>query len=61
VSVCFCNHVSWLVVCRFVVWRWWSVVKMKVLQVHADRPGAAKDEHRVVTEGLEKLGTSHGG
>jgi hypothetical protein len=36
-------------------------VKMKVLQVHADRPGAAKDEHRVVTEGLEKLGTSHGG
>jgi hypothetical protein len=34
----------------------WLTAKANVMWVCADGPGALKDEHRVLTGGLEKLG-----
>jgi hypothetical protein len=39
-----CNHVGRLVVCRCGAQGWWSTVKVKVMRVRADGPGAVKDE-----------------
>jgi hypothetical protein len=51
-----CNHVCRLVVCRCGTQGQWSTAKVKVMQVHADGPGAVKDERWDLTEGLESLG-----
>jgi hypothetical protein len=42
---CVCNNVSRLVVCRCGAQVRWSTVKVKVMWVRADGPGAMKDEH----------------
>jgi hypothetical protein len=44
VSLCACKHVSQLVVCMCVVRRWCLTMKVKVMRVHANGPGVAKDE-----------------
>jgi hypothetical protein len=53
---CVCRHISRLVVCTCAVRRQWLTAKVKVMRVCADGPGAEKDEHLVLIEGLEKLG-----
>jgi hypothetical protein len=51
-----CNHVSRLVVCKCGAQIRWSTTKVKVIQVHADGPGAMKDERCDLIEGLESPG-----
>jgi hypothetical protein len=51
-----CNHVGRLVVRRCGAKRWWSMVKVKVMGVHPDGPGAMKDERCDLTEGPESPG-----
>jgi hypothetical protein len=50
-----CNHVHWLTVCRCGAQGWWSTAKVKVMWLHDEGPGVAK-ERWDLTEGLEKLG-----
>jgi hypothetical protein len=56
VSHVLCNHVSWLVVCRCGTQERWLTTKVKIMWVHVDGLGAAKDECLDLTEGLEKPG-----
>jgi hypothetical protein len=55
-SYMLCNHVYRVVVCRCGAQGWWSTAKVKVVQVRANGPGAAKDERWDLVEGLEKRG-----
>jgi hypothetical protein len=51
VNYVLCNHVCRLVVCMCGAQGRWSMAKVKVMQVHADGPGAVKDERWDLTEG----------
>jgi hypothetical protein len=42
------QHVSWIVVHKYGVLRWWPMAKMKVMSVHADGPGAVKNEQWIL-------------
>lgn len=51
----FVKRVSWLVVHRCGVHRWWSMTNVKVIRIRADEPRAVKDKSWFLPEGLEKL------
>lgn len=50
-----CKYVFRLMVCRCEVRRRWSTAEVKVTRVRANGSIVAKDERRVLIEGLEKL------
>jgi hypothetical protein len=56
VNYVLCNHVFWLVVCRCGAKGRWSTMKVKIMRVGANGPGAVKDEHWELTEGPESPG-----
>jgi hypothetical protein len=43
-SYVLCNHVSWLMVCRYGAQVRWSTAKVKVMRVRADGPRETKDK-----------------
>jgi hypothetical protein len=55
VSVCM-QHISWLVVHKCEVWRWWSTTKVKNMQVYVNGLREMKAEQWVLTKGLKKPG-----